>query len=165
MMCQLILIIFFLALAPALASAQSADERRGQGYVFVAPGAASGGGTTASLHFGVGGEGLVYKGLGAGGEIGYFAPARGLGEGFGIFSANGSYHFRDSTSSRKLIPFVTGGYSLLFHSGTAHAFNVGGGVNYWFRDRLGLRLEFRDHVLTNGGTVHYYGFRIGLAFR
>jgi hypothetical protein len=37
-----------------------------------------------------------------------------------------------------------------------------GGVNYWFRERMGLRLEFRDH-----GTAHGrlgLGFRAGLTF-
>jgi hypothetical protein len=145
--------------------AQSEKEHRGQGYVFVAPGAISSSGTTATLHFGVGGEGLVHKGLGIGGEIGYLGPARGLQEGVGLFSANGSYHFKNASASGKLVPFVTGGYSLIFREGKANGVNFGGGVNYWFREAVGLRLEFRDQVFTLGETTHYYGFRIGLAFR
>jgi hypothetical protein len=160
----MMLIVFVMTLAPAIGMAQTAKEHRGQGYVFVAPGAVSSEGTTATLHFGVGGEGLVHKGLGIGAEIGYVGPTRGLGEGIGIFSANGSYHFRNASASGKLVPFVTGGYSLAFREGAASGVNFGGGVNYWFRERIGLRLEFRDQVFADGAT-HFYGFRIGLAFR
>ncbi|MCI0423655.1 MAG: porin family protein [Acidobacteria bacterium] len=161
---RMMLILFVMTLAPAIGMAQTVKEHRGQGYVFVAPGAVSSDGTTATLHFGVGGEGLVYKGLGIGGEIGYVGPARGLQEGVGLFSANGSYHFRNASASGKLVPFVTGGYSLIFRDGTASGVNFGGGVNYWFRERVGLRLEFRDQVFADR-TTHFYGFRIGLAFR
>jgi len=42
--------------------------------------------------------------------------------------------------------------------------NFGGGVNWWFKRGLGLRLEVRDHVPTTGNG-HLLGFRIGLSFR
>jgi len=157
--------MFVMTLAPSIGTAQSEKEHWGQGYVFVAPGAISSAGTTATLHFGVGGEGLVQKGLGIGGEIGYLGPVRGLQEGLGLFSAAGSYHFKNASGSGKLVPFVTGGYSLIFREGKTNGGNFGGGVNYWFRERVGLRLEFRDQVFTQGRTAHFYGFRIGLAFR
>ena len=99
-------------------------------------------------------------------EIGYLAPARSISEGVGILSANGSYHFLNGEPSQKLVPFVTGGYSLAFREGSANLFNFGGGVNYWFRERMGLRLEFRDHVIPDGNhSDHFLGFRIGLTFR
>jgi hypothetical protein len=157
--------MFVMTLVPSIGTAQSENEKRGQGYVFVAPGAISSSGTTATLHFGVGGEGLVHKGLGIGGEIGYLGSARGLQEGVGLFSANGSYHFKNAGAYGKLVPFVTGGYSLIFRGGKTNGVNFGGGVNYWFREGVGLRLEFRDQVFTQGETTHYYGFRIGLVFR
>jgi hypothetical protein len=162
---RMMLIMFVMTLAPSIGTAQSEKEHRGQGYVFVAPGAISSSVTTATLHFGVGGEGLVHKGLGIGGEIGYLGLARGLQEGVGLFSANGSYHFKNASASGKLVPFVTGGYSLIFREGKTNGVNFGGGVNYWFREGVGLRLEFRDQAFTQGETAHYYGFRIGLAFR
>lgn len=162
---QLIQAIFCLALVPALAAAQTADERRGQGYVFVAPGGIAPNGSTATVQFGVGGEGLVHKGLGVGGEVGYLTSTRSLGGGFGILSANTSYHFTKASVSSKVVPFVTGGYSLFFGDGRANGFNAGGGVTYWFRERLGLRLEFRDQVIAEGRAVHYLGFRVGLSFR
>lgn len=152
-----------LVLYPALGFGQSSGEHKGHGYVFAAPGATSEG--TGTLHFGGGGEGLVYKGLGVGAELGYVAPWRGFGDGLGTFSANGSYHFRPRNSESRVVPFVTSGYTLLFRNGTAHAFNFGGGLNYWFRDRVGLRFEFRDHVWPGNHTVHILGFRVGMTFR
>ena len=136
-------------------------QLRGQGYVFVAPGGTSPQ-TRATVHFGAGGEALVHKGLGVGAELGYLAPTD--GDGFGLFSANASYHFLRS-SGQKLVPFVTGGYSLGFGSETASFANFGLGLSYWFRSRMGLRVEFRDHVRSGDGTVHFWGFRLGLAFR
>lgn len=162
---RIMLMICLLGLISGAAIAQTAKEHRGQGYGFIAPGVVSDEGSAATLHFGVGGEGLVYKGLGVGGEVGYLHPARGFSEGFGIASANGSYHFREASASGKLVPFVTGGYSLFFRSDTANAVNFGGGINYWAGEHVGVRLEVRDHILTANGAAHYVGFRIGFAFR
>lgn len=150
----------FPALVLIILTISAAAQNRGQGYIFAAPGGVANGGD-ATLHFGGGGEGLVYKGLGAGAEIGFMGPASYMGEGFGVFSANGSYHFR---RDQKLVPFVTSGYTLFFRDGSANLVNFGGGVNYWFRDHLGLRVEFRDHVLPSPNT-HFWEFRFGLAFR
>jgi hypothetical protein len=162
MMRKTYFVILLVVLAPIAAAAQSGDHR-GQGYAFVAPTTSSGGGF--GLHFGAGGEGLVYKGLGVGAEVGYLASPRDLGQGVGILSPNVSYNFTKASRSGKFAPFVTGGYSLLFGSDALHAVNVGGGVNWWFKDRLGLRLEFRDHVTVQFGSAHILGVRIGLAFR
>lgn len=159
---KLIFVILLAVLLPFAAAAQN-RERRGQGYVFVAPGTTSEGGST--LHIGVGGEGLVYKGLGVGGEIGYIGAAGGFSEGIGVLSPNVSYNFLNASRSGKFAPFVTGGYSLLFRDGALHAVNFGGGMNWWFKDRLGLRLELRDHILRDYRSLHIVGFRIGLAFR
>lgn len=161
-MSKLIFVILLVVLLPFAAAAQS-KERRGQGYVFVAPGTTSEGGAT--LHIGGGGEGLVYKGLGVGGEIGYLGAAQNLSGGIGVLSPNVSYHFRNASRSGKFVPFVTSGYSLLFPSDAVHAVNVGGGMNWWFKDRVGLRLELRDHIIPNSQSLHIIGLRIGLAFR
>jgi hypothetical protein len=160
-----ILGLLVLALVPGLAWAQGSGSYRGHGYVFVAPGGSTVNGHTAGiLHFGGGGEGFIYKGFAIAGELGYLAPTRSLGDGIGVLSANGSYHFKKEDSERKLVPFITGGYSLGFREATANMFNFGGGVNYWFRERTALRVEFRDHVWT-GSTVHYWQFRFGLTLR
>ncbi len=90
---RLILGLFFLALVPTLGFAQTSNEYGGQGYLFFAPGGTSPG-NTANLHFGgAGGEGLIYKGLGVGGELGYLTPWQGFRSGVGVLSLNGSYNF------------------------------------------------------------------------
>ncbi len=154
-------------LVPACAYAglpADGEEHVGQGYVFFAPGAVvQGGYSTGTAHFGGGGEGLIYRGLGIGAELGYLTPWRDFSSGIGIFSVNGSYHFN---RTEKLSPFITGGYSLAFRNGHINLANFGGGVNYWFREKMGLRLEFRDHIHTGSfPTAHYLSARIGLSFR
>jgi hypothetical protein len=82
-----------------------------------------------------------------------------------MFSVNGSWHF--AGRSARIDPFVTGGYTLAFRSGTLNFGNVGGGANVWLKERLGLRVEFRDHVHASSrvANLHYWGLRIGIAFR
>jgi hypothetical protein len=158
-----VMVMILLSLVPAAALAQNAGDRRAWGYVFGGAGGNSGGSSTPSFQVGAGGEGLVYKGLGLGAEIGYLAPFRSGGDGIGIFSPDVSYHFKSSKS--KLVPFVTGGYSLAFRSGVnSSGGNFGGGVQYWMKDHLGLRLESRDHVFSSD-SPHFYQFRVGLSFR
>lgn len=155
-----ILMCFFVSM---LAAAPAFGQGKGHGYVFAAPGGVSGDGqTSAALHLGAGGEALVHRGLGVGAEIGYLANPR-LLAGAGLLSVNGSYHFASGQPAAKAVPFITGGYSLGFRSGVANLVNVGGGVNYWFKDQLGLRVEFRDHLYAS--EVHLWSFRFGLAFR
>lgn len=167
---RLFLIAALLVALPAVLAAQtpqptpSNKEYRAHGYAFAAPGAYSDYPVT-TLHFGAGGEGLLYKGFGVGGEIGYVAPARSLGDGFGILSVDGQYHFLKASKSGKIVPFVTGGYSLFFRSDSLNAVNFGAGVNYWFKERTGLRFEFRDHVPPQTPDFHVLGFRVGITFR
>ena len=162
-MCKTFFVILLFVLLPVAAVAQSGD-RRGQGYAFVAPTTSSGGGF--GLHIGAGGEGLVYKGLGVGGEVGYIGLARGLSGGAGILSPNVSYNFRSASKSGKFVPFVTGGYSAVIGSGgVGTAINFGGGMNWWFKERVGLRLEVRDHIPPQVPSIHIVGVRIGLALR
>lgn len=161
---KLMLGLLPLALVPIPGVAQISDEHKGHGYVFFAPGTTSPE-TLGTAHIGAGGEARACKGLGVGAELGYLASWRSFGDGIGTFSANVSYHFRPGNGERKVVPFVTGGYTLFFRSGTANGFNFGGGVNYWFHNRVGLRLEFRDNVWTTYSTVHWLGFRVGLSFR
>ena len=136
------------------------------GYVFFAPGGVTCCGQTfMTLQFGAGGEVILAKGIGLGAEV----CAVGMRQYFsdsvlGVFSPNGYYHFVHG-KDLKFDPFVTGGYTLMFRSGHANLFNFGGGLNYWFSNRLGVRLEVRDQVHVDGSSVHYWGGRIGLAFR
>jgi hypothetical protein len=153
--------LLLLAFLPAVLPAQQSH-----GYLFIAPGGASGGGNTqATMHMGAGGEWIPGKGIGAGGEIGALGPTSGFAENvLGVVSLNGYYHFLHET--RRVDPFVTGGYSLLFRSGHANTGNFGVGVNYWFVPKIGAKLEFRDHVWpVDGSHIHYWGVRFGLDFR
>ena len=150
-----------LASVPALAQEQQ-KRAQGQGYAFVAAGAVNA--EEGLLHFGGGGEAYIRGGFGIGAELGYMAAFRYFGDGIGIFSLNGLYDF-GRTGGAKVSPFVTGGYTLSFRGGTANALNVGGGVHYWFKDRVGLRVEFRDHISPQVCTCHFWQGRIGFAFR
>jgi hypothetical protein len=41
--------------------------------------------------------------------------------------------------------------------------NIGGGVNYWYKDHLGIKLEFRDHF--GSANINYAEFRFGVNFK
>jgi hypothetical protein len=116
----------------------------------------------STIHIGGGAEGAIYKGVGAGAEVGYLGPTHGYGGGFGIFSANGLYDFPQVKRSAKLHPLATGGYSLGFRSGTINGYNFGFGVNYWIGERNGLRLEYRENVFRH---EHFRGFRVAWTAR
>jgi hypothetical protein len=141
-------------------SRDQAVERRGWGYFFVGGGGTSEGGTPF-IHVGGGGEGLLYKGFGVGGEIGTITPVSNSRETLGLASVNLTGHFN---RSGKVQPFVTGGASLLFREGAAGGGNFGGGVQWWVKSRLGLRFEFRDHIFSSD-SPHLYVFRTGVSFR
>lgn len=158
---KVILAAIFLMVVQGAALAQGSNERRGWGYGFAGAGASSGDFSRGYFQVGGGGEGLVQKGFGVGAEVGYLAPFQGAGNGIGIFSGDVSYHFNRAS---RLVPFVTGGYSAAFRSGASHGGNFGGGVQYWMKEHVGLRLEFRDHVFSSD-SPHLFQFRVGLAFR
>lgn len=141
--------------------AETKTSDRGQGFVFAGLGQPARSAPSPLFQFGAGGEGMLLPTLGIGGEISYLGPVTVLRQGIGVMSLNGSYHF---TPKEKIDPFVTTGYSLFFRSGTANGFNIGGGFNYWLRDNLGLRVEFRDQVMIARDTYHTLGMRLGLVF-
>jgi hypothetical protein len=98
-------------------------------------------------------------------EIGYLGPIEMLGAGVGAFSLNGVYYGVGGRTSR-LLPFVTGGYTSFFRNGQASLWNVGGGIEYRYAHRVGLRIEVRDHIRTNFGTTgHFLGLRAGVTLR
>lgn len=164
-----ILIAFSLLLIPLGGKAQESQPPRGTANAFFGAGGAFANGSRAGvLQFGAGGEGRIYKGLGAGAEIGYLHPTESFTSGFGLLSTNGTYHFWTGRSSQKLVPFVTAGYSLAFRDGRANLANFGGGVDYWFREHAALRLEVRDHVWPEQcgcPTTHFLMFRVGVVGR
>ena len=157
-----LILMFLIVLVPVFSMAQEDQETKAQSYAFVGLGDLLG---SSAVHFGGGGEVDFYKGFGFGIDLGYLAPSRSLSSGVGVLSPDGRYAFRRTADSR-LIPYVTAGYSLLFRNGTLNAVNFGGGIDYWFADKYGMKLEFRDHVIENCRyNCHAYQFRGGVSFR
>jgi len=146
-----------------LISTTWAMAQSSHGYAFVAPGAATAGGSSqTTVQAGGGFEALVYRRIvGAGAEVSYLTTTRDWSSGFGVASPNGYVHFPMNRLSN-LDPYFTAGYSLFFKYGTANAFNYGGGLNWWVGERVGLKFEIRDQY---GDSIHYWGMRFGVTFR
>jgi hypothetical protein len=155
--------LLWLSLAILVLGSAPATAQNSHGYLFAAPGGVSvAGRTDSTLQFGGGGELLLARGFGLGGEIGALSPSGNLGGTVGLLSGNAYYHFG---SKRRIDPYITGGYSLFFRGNTANSGNFGAGVNLWLWKSLGLKVEFRDHVASPGGvTAHWWGVRFGLNF-
>jgi hypothetical protein len=166
---KIFLAVFLMALVPVWGFAQADEYSKGHGYVYFAPGvAASKEEGVGVAHIGGGGEGFFTRNLGAGADVGYLAPFESFADGIGTFSPNIVARFRAKDGQYKVEPFVTGGYTLFFRSGSAHGANFGGGVNWWVKEHVGLRFELRDSVMIPGEgdwTVHHVAVRIGLTFR
>jgi hypothetical protein len=144
----------------------AAAAQNSSGYFFFAPGGVTASGhTSMTLHVGGGLDAILAKGVALNLELGALGPRERFSDGaLGVFSPGGAYYFtRDK--DRRLEPFVNGGYTLMFRNGHENLFYVGGGANWWFSKRVGLRMEFRDHVSTHYNTVQFWGFRLGAAFR
>lgn len=156
--------MFLVVLIPTSVLAQAQSERQGWGYGFVAFGGTAPNGSIVTLTYGAGGERLVYRDLAVGAELASISPIESPGSGLGIFSANASYNFGGKDSSRKLTPFVTGGYSLAFRDGTQSGVNVGAGLQFWPSKHFAFRAEFRDHHFVEYG-YNFYGVRLGVTFR
>ncbi len=154
-------LIFAATCIEGIATAQSSN-----GYVIGGVGSYS---SKLISQAAIGGEMVFGKGIGAGGELGFIAGH----SSFGFLSLNGYYHFAHHGVTRKLDPFVTGGYTLAFDPlvvlgprNASNGVNIGFGLNYWFLRHLGVRTEFRDIVIPgNLPGVNSWGIRGGIAFR
>lgn len=157
-------LIAIAALLLASTSSYAQENRLPQAMVhgFFGGGPAISGGASGFLHYGGGFDIRVIEGLSGGAEIGFLHPGREFSSGFGLFSANGTYHFKPTVQRGSISPFVTGGYSLAFRNGHANLGNFGGGIDYSFGRSKALRFEVRDHVWPDDGGVHFLTFRIGL---
>jgi len=150
------LLLLVVSLTAATARAQT------HGYVFVAPGVVNGSNNSSALiHLGVGGEYVFRSTYGAGAEVGFIG--RSDLDAVGMASINGYYHFKHD---RPWAPFVTGGYSNAFElfQSTSLA-NIGGGINYWYKDHVGLKFDVRDHFSTGTHSANYLEFRFGFNFK
>jgi hypothetical protein len=62
-----------------------------------------------------------------------------------------------------LVPFVTGGVGFATAGeGSVALMNFGGGLTYWFRDGIGLRVGVRDTFDAYG--IHQVALRLGVTF-
>ena len=119
------------------------------------------------VHAAGGGEFLAGGRVGAGGEFGLLANTDG---GVFVTSANGVFHFAPSVATpirSRISPFASGGYTRITGGeGAFDAWNLGAGADVWLKPRVGLRLEFRDHIRPDDrGGVQYWAFRAGVVFR
>jgi hypothetical protein len=161
-----------LAAAGLLAICQTAAAQHTHGYVFA--GAATIPGRSAFTFWqgdyvtlGGGGEGALGRRCTVGGEASALLSRQALyGRSAGVFSVGPAFHFLPR-GERKLDPFVNGGFALLAANGAGAMFYFGGGANYWFHRRIGLRFEFRDQVWTPeaGERIQFVGGRFGVSFR
>ena len=107
-----------------------------------------------------GAELLFARRIGVAAEVGSTGVGRRV-------SLDGTVHFPRGTRAR-LEPFLQAGYtrSTGEFSNTYHGWNAGGGVRYWVRPRLGLRLEFVEMVQhLDTWTERYHFARFGITFR
>ena len=163
----LILAAVFLSSSGSHLLAQSSQTKYPKGWVHALGGfgATLTGNTSAFLHFGGGGEALLKGGFGAGLELGVAGlfDEGNFGEtAIGLFSPGLLYAFN---RERKLVPLVTGGYTMFFRNGIDNGVFVGGGANYWLKKRIGLRFEVRDNVIVGNGAYHLVEGRVAILFR
>lgn len=154
-------VLFALALLPAA----HAQRYNGHGYAYYSIDAPHPGNFGDLMSAGGGGEAFLWKGLTVGGEVGYLFPRASTSEGIGLLSLDGGWQFVNRDHPGKVVPFVTGGYTLAFRSGVASLLNVGGGVAWWFTRRLALRTEVRTYVYTSNGGAFDTSIRFGIQFR
>jgi len=175
---KLIAAVALLFVVPALVRAADADNSvHGQYYLFIGPVLSSdqlGNADTTEVgnNTGIGGEVLIYRGVGVGIDLGYAGSWSfgGSGSALGVGSLNATYHFPGNKSSKMVDPFLTVGYSLYYgqRTFTRSGFNLGGGVNIWLSNHVAPRLEIRYQ-----GGINYFGsdfkeyaaFRFGVTFR
>ncbi len=157
---RIAIIAVLLMALPAAVFAQNPGERKGWGYGYAGFGGSSAG---TAFHVGGGGEILLASGFGLGAEAARFgATSRFANNSVTVISAGLSYHFGARHLSRKLVPFMTGGLSLA--NSRSGGGNFGGGVQYWVHERVGLRLEFREHIFSSDSPF-ISAIHVGLAFR
>lgn len=146
-------------LGAATLPAQTVEESRGQGYLFIAPGAITDvHASRGSIHFGAGAEFALWNNFGVGAELGRLSAWRAFGDGIGVGSFDVNYQPRRSS---RFSPFATTGYTVAIRNGHVNYFNYGIGAHYWYSKHQAIRLEFRDHLNSDG---HIVEFRLGWAF-
>lgn len=90
----------------------------------------------------------------------------------------GVFHFRSAKETGRVIPFVTAGIGFTSTDPTeipSHTVvRLGGGLKYYVRDFVGIRIEVRDEIIradndpyvtVGGSVVNYPSARLGVIFR
>ncbi|MEN6537160.1 MAG: hypothetical protein ABFD60_07220 [Bryobacteraceae bacterium] len=114
-----------------------------------------------AFRYGIGGNWGFLRHLTLGGEAGGLHEDGNEGM---LASGNVGFHFRGNVETG-FDPFVTAGLTGIYVGGETSGYtNIGGGLNYWFRPRIGFRVEFRGYP---GGEDRngFSEFRFGIAFR
>ena len=145
--------------SPAFAqNNQGADKRA---FFFGAPGVIMGTEAT-TVHVGGGVETVWSNGLGFAFDAGYFTGSD-FGNGALSFSPAIIYEF---PVNGRVKPYVRAGGTLLANRASGLAlWTVGGGINYWFKDRMGLKVEIRDSFLSEDPSTGLLDVMMGLVFR
>jgi hypothetical protein len=75
---------------------------------------------------------------------------------------NVAYYFHNAAYR----PFVVGGLGAEFGGDTQLiGVRFGGGIDWWLRERQGLRVEIYDQLSVEFGTTHLIVVRVGVVFR
>ena len=116
----------------------------------------------ATARFGGGVETVWSNGLGFAFDAGYFTGSD-FGNGAVSFSPAMIYEL---PVNGRVKPYVRGGATLLAnrHGGVA-LWTVGGGINYWFKERMALKVEIRDSFASEDPRYGLLDVIIGLCFR
>ena len=155
-----VLVLATTSLARAQADAFD-EDLKSQPFVYGSVGAfPSGAGGTTTYGFGGGMDFLAYRGLGVGADFVIFGNQS---FGFGVATANGSYHFVPRTS--RLVPFVKAGVGAGGEGGNGGVSfgSFGGGVNVWNLNGAAIRIEVVDRFPLSGGD-HHFSLQVGVTF-
>jgi hypothetical protein len=109
-----------------------------------------------------GGEGFPLGSLGIGGNIGFYHFVDDTS--FGLASFSAAFHFGGPSGTSRADPFLAVYPGFYFaEGGGGGALGLGGGFNFWFKNRVGLRADLRlQAVGTEEGLVL---FGVGITFR
>jgi len=111
---------------------------------------------------GAGADIFLFKGAAFSPSAGWIFDRDSIGRGAAAVTLNGSYHFLRGKG--RFEPFVSGGYGALTNFGdSVSLFNYGGGGQYWFTKRLGVRAEVLS--FQHSQYRELTSIRFGLAFR
>lgn len=158
------LLLVLMAWLPAAQGAETDAPSRYSGSGYVAMGVGGCIHNVANVSVVGGGDAFVFRGLALGGEIGYYQFVENRGAGFGVTALNVGYHFVNRQRPGRVEPFVSAGVlGAAFRGSAVAAGSVGGGINYWFSRKAGLRLEGRAYGFGEGEGL--FKFHIGLSFR